>query len=910
MKSLKIFFSATICMASLSASSSADLVLDYTDGSPVIGWQLPKPQGATNMAMFFTNQTAVACTLKTVHAGLIDDPDFFNDTTGDLFFTIYTADAAGFPDSLLYFESIPNAVFADGFNQPINVVSLDLSAFGLTFPTGGQWVVGVATDQQSVSKGDVLIFASDQGTKPSLRWLEYTASAGWQRADCCHDSIDVNMHIYSTISTPLQNQPPVMVDVTDKFVNEGDLLEFSVTASDSNSGDYVSMTMQSPDLPIEANFSQLPNSSGLGVFSWETGFDDAGDYTAIFTATDIAGESDAVTIKITVNNVNRLPVLKSTPDQFVDENATLNFGISATDLDGDAVALSMTSPDLPAAASFTDLGGGFGEFNWSTDYFNAGNYTAIIIADDGNGGTDEVTVNITVNNVAQPPIITPIGDKAVDENGLLEFDVFAIDSDDDPILLGITKDNLPPEATFSQSRSTAQGTFSWDTDFADSGTYFAVFGAFDGKDISTDSISITVQNVLCADLTVDNFSLTGPPFVSKGINLSNRLFTSVTNIGETNFNDSVFVGFYISTDSVINVSDGLLFGGRESLGQVLQGAIVNLPGGGIIPTGYLNGPAYLGFIIDEFDDAAECNEANNTAFIPVNVVLNVPPILDPINDTTIAEGASLALFISGSEPDGESFGFEISDQPVGSSFSDNGDGTASFDWTPGFDQAGVYDVTFRIVDAREGSDEQLVRIIVNNINRPPVLNSIGNRTTTENQNLNFGVSATDLDGTTSALTTSILPAGATFFYNLDGTGTFDWTPNFSDSGTYNVIFYASDGSLVDSEMVQIAVKNVNRPPQLNPIGDTVIAENQLLHLDITAIDPDGGELTIEAINRPNGSVFNDFGNGTASFDWTPNFDQSSDYDIFFTVTDDNNAADFDSVNIIVTDVNRPPVLAD
>ena len=69
-------------------------------------------------------------------------------------------------------------------------------------------------------------------------------------------------------------------------------------------------------------------------------------------------------------------------------------------------------------------------------------------------------------------------------------------------------------------------------------------------------------------------------------------------------------------------------------------------------------------------------------------------------------------------------------------------------------------------------------------NQVPVLNSIGAKGTTEGVNLNFAVSATDADGTLPTLTATALPTGATYLDNGDGTGTFDWTPNFTQSANH------------------------------------------------------------------------------------------------------------------------------
>ncbi|MFQ6008297.1 MAG: Ig domain-containing protein, partial [Candidatus Zixiibacteriota bacterium] len=91
------------------------------------------------------------------------------------------------------------------------------------------------------------------------------------------------------------------------------------------------------------------------------------------------------------------------------------------------------------------------------------------------------------------------------------------------------------------------------------------------------------------------------------------------------------------------------------------------------------------------------------------------------------------------------------------------------------------------------------------VNNPPVLAPIGPQSTPEGVNLTFGVSATD-DESIPSLTTSTLPTGAVFVDSGNGAGSFDWTPDFTQSGTYNVTFYATDDSAaVDSEIVTITV---------------------------------------------------------------------------------------------------------
>ncbi|MBD3258993.1 hypothetical protein GF377_11215, partial [candidate division GN15 bacterium] len=81
-----------------------------------------------------------------------------------------------------------------------------------------------------------------------------------------------------------------------------------------------------------------------------------------------------------------------------------------------------------------------------------------------------------------------------------------------------------------------------------------------------------------------------------------------------------------------------------------------------------------------------------------------------------------------------------------------------------------------------------------NPNATPELAAIGAQSVTEGELLEVAVSANDPDGDTPVLSTSTpLPGTATFADNADGTGLFSWTPAFTDAGSYDVTFYATDG---------------------------------------------------------------------------------------------------------------------
>jgi len=108
-------------------------------------------------------------------------------------------------------------------------------------------------------------------------------------------------------------------------------------------------------------------------------------------------------------------------------------------------------------------------------------------------------------------------------------------------------------------------------------------------------------------------------------------------------------------------------------------------------------------------------------------------------------------------------------------------------------------------------------ITVNNVpivNSAPILSAIGNKTAIKGNNLNFIVSATDIDN--DSLTYSIIniPSGATFINK-----SFNWTPSSNQIGIYNITFTVSDGKLTDAEIITITVVDtaVVEIPQNQPL---------------------------------------------------------------------------------------------
>ena len=98
-------------------------------------------------------------------------------------------------------------------------------------------------------------------------------------------------------------------------------------------------------------------------------------------------------------------------------------------------------------------------------------------------------------------------------------------------------------------------------------------------------------------------------------------------------------------------------------------------------------------------------------------------------------------------------------------------------------------------------------------NRPPALDTIGNKTVNEGELLEFTVTATDPDGDNLTCSASNLPPGAEFYPSSQ---IFSWAPEYSQVGVYsNVLFTVTDDGnppLSDEEEITITVER-NAPDE-------------------------------------------------------------------------------------------------
>ncbi|MBI4528657.1 MAG: tandem-95 repeat protein [Deltaproteobacteria bacterium] len=237
-----------------------------------------------------------------------------------------------------------------------------------------------------------------------------------------------------------------------------------------NSGLPTNLGASSPTIAISSNYTTdhtvFAGTFGFGVFS----------YTLI---------------------VNTPPVASSDTKSTAEDTALIFSAsdLTANDTDADGDSLTVTAVTATANTHGTvTLTGGIVTYTPDANFNGSGSFTYTV--SDGKGATATATVTVTVTPVNDPPVLSPIGNKSVNEGQLLTFTISGSDVDGNSLTYSAS--NLPSGASFNPSTR----TFSWTPTYAQAGSYPNVrFSVSDGTVFASEEITIDVINVNSAPVS-------------------------------------------------------------------------------------------------------------------------------------------------------------------------------------------------------------------------------------------------------------------------------------------------------------------------------------------------------------------------------------------------------------------------
>lgn len=708
-------------------------------------------------------------------------------------------------------------------------------------------------------------------TVPSKPFLEGT----YETESECYSVFKKDIYVFLAANTATlimrHNNEPVLADIPDLTLKEGEPFQLALEATEPD-GD-----------PIVIEASNLPEGSSFDAasrtFSWTPTFEQSGIYgSIIFSVTEQTQSmlSVADTITVTVEHVNRLPDLPPVESKSIDENAALTFEIAeGSDPDAeDQNRLKYLAENLPEGATYDPV---TRMFNWTPTYEQSGTYIIDFLLSDGAGGIDREPVTITVNHVDRKPEIDPVADKEIDENQTLTIALSGMDLDkEDQAKISFRMENLPEGAVFDALTQ----KFTWTPTYDQSGSYPGINAVMIAGNMSdTSSFAITVSHVNRSPMMAE----IGDKTVDE-----NRELTFALQVSDPDVEDAGKL--LVTTETLPNGSvfdtSNYQFAWTPTFEQ----------------SGTYSG---IGFIVKDPSGLSD----RKAISITVNHV-NRPPLIGDVRDMTTNENEPAEIQLVASDPDAEDkdrLVFSANGLPDGAKLDFQG---GLFQWTPTYEQSGVYDIFFIISDG-EYTDSTFSRITVEHVNRAPQLAEIENYTVDENQQVSFTISGSDPDVDDEGklvFTAENLPEGAVFD---PAALSFQWTPTYEQSGEYQVSFNAADpAGSTDQKISIVTVNHVNRPPTLDPIAAQTVDENQALTLQLNGADPDAedrGKLIYQVTNLPKGATLDQ---SSGSIAWTPAFNQADEYQLTAQVTDAAGLLAEQPFTITVNNVNRPPVIAE
>lgn len=183
-----------------------------------------------------------------------------------------------------------------------------------------------------------------------------------------------------------------------------------------------------------------------------------------------------------------------------------------------------------------------------------------------------------------------------------------------------------------------------------------------------------------------------------------------------------------------------------------------------------------------------------SAFIPKSFAQNEPPVFSPVKPQAVEENRTLNVDILATDPEGDAILLTAEGLPPNATFTDNGDGSGRFSFSPNFEQAGDFQITILATDDGDPVAEASLLLFVSviDVNRRPIINAAARITLSIGEPIELPITALDPDGDPVTLTAQNLPGDATLIDNGDGSGEIVFTPTPGDVGTHNVLLSADD----------------------------------------------------------------------------------------------------------------------
>lgn len=235
--------------------------------------------------------------------------------------------------------------------------------------------------------------------------------------------------------------------------------------------------------------------------------------------------------------------------------------------------------------------------------------------------------------------------------------------------------------------------------------------------------------------------------------------------------------------------------------------------------------------------------AGNEASQAFEIGLSEAPRIGPIPDQQVNEGSELSFQVSAEGGEGDlTFSLDPGAPPT-AALEPIAANAALFRWTPEeVDGPGHYAVSVRVTDAAGVSSTRKATITVAEVNRPPVLQPVGDLSVDEGQVIDYVLGLEDPDLPANELTAQLAegaPAGAEVLREGDS-WRFVFRPDELQGGqALPVTIRVSDSAGGAAEQsFTVHVNEVDQPPAFQPVPRQLLAPGERMEVELKASDPD------------------------------------------------------------------------
>ncbi|MDF3846208.1 tandem-95 repeat protein, partial [Pseudomonas citronellolis] len=853
-------------------------------------------------------------------------------------------------------------------DNTLSVSSYSVAGFSGNIAAGtGTTIVGVGSIV--IDANGHYSFTPDANYHGAVPQITYTTNTG------ASSTLDITVNS--------ANDLPV-AENANKTTLEDTPVSGQVVASDVD-GDALTYTLKPGSGPVNGT---LVLDSSNGKYTYTPDHDYNGNDSFTVVVGDGQGGTVESVVNITVTAVNDEPVTADNSNTTAEDTA-VSGQVVASDVDKDPLTYTLKPGSEPQHGTLV-LDSSNGKYTYTPDHDYNGNDSFTVVVSDGQGGTVESVVSITVTAVNDAPIAHD-DSATIDEDHSVTIDVLANDTDIDSSSLSVTG----ASASHGSVTINQDGTLTYTPDANYGGSDTIVYTISDG-DGGTSSASVTVGITPVADapllsldassghpastgLTVQTW--TGLALGSNGNGINPDTLQSVIDAAgapaSTSSTNSVSNGS-VSAGTATKVS-GLIFleaGHTYTFAGVGDDSIRLVVGGTKVAEATWSGssgkfsgtftPSESGYYTLALYQHNQSGPGNYSLTLsdngsPAQTLGTGSALLYHDGSELTAAGERLAD-LAGSNGQGyyqvyglnegredssiplskvnaalvdtdgsETLKVSIGSIPLGAVLSDGthsftaGAGKTSVDvtgWdlgkltiTPPQDFNGSFQLQVsatasETANGDQATSSQTLTVQVHPVNDAPVFTSAASQSTLEDSVLHGQLGASDIDGDnlTYALKNGGNPAHGSVVVN--GDGSYSYTPAADYNGPDSFVVTVSDGHGGEAEqLVTVTVTPVNDAPVFTSPASQSIAEDDVLHGQLSASDVDGNDLSYALKNGSapaHGSVVV---NGDGSYSYTPLANYNGTDSFTVTVSDGQGGLAEQLVTVTVTPVNDAPVAA-